>query len=139
MVDCRQDLRSARHKTNHVPPPPLAAFSCSLGTSRLSYGGRGRRRGRRRRYMGMSTMKVCASRKLFFFLRVVDQRSTSFKIRAARGTNESCSAAALGGVLVFIRHIENCPTEDGAPPRGRHMKGLDNLPPPTYCIGYLIQ
>src|SRR2546423_15545936 len=118
MVDCRQDLRSARHKTNHVAPRPSAAFSCSLGTSRLSCGGRERRRGRRR-YMGMSTMKVCASRKLFFFLRVVDQRSTSFKIRVARGTNESCSAAALGGVLVFIRHIENCPTENGAPPRGR--------------------
>src|SRR5437016_12131772 len=115
------DLRSARHKMKQLAPPPSAAFSCSLGTSRLSYGGRGRRRGRRR-YMGMSTMKVCASRKLFFFLRVVDQRSTSFKIRAARGTNESCSAAALGGVLVFIRHIENCPTEDGAPPRGRHIR-----------------
>ena len=38
-------------QTDHVAPPPSAAFSCSLGISKLSYGGRGRRRGRRR-YMG---------------------------------------------------------------------------------------
>src|SRR5438552_6763760 len=41
--------------------------------------------------------------------------------RAAQ--NESCSAAALGGVLVFFRHIEIVLRRTGAPPRGAAIHG----------------